>query len=237
MLNLVIPAAGKGSRFDGYYKEPKPFIPIGEKVMIELAIESILKGYHSEVNVYICLQESHKNYESKLDSIKNKYNINITYLDYYTSGQAETVGVLLKEINNCYPIITANCDQVISWDINNFLSFCVINSLDGCIPVFKSNQNKWSYALIGNGGNVIRTEEKKVISEYATVGIYYWKDRNIIMNSIEAMFNCNDTTNNETYLCPAYNYLIKNSGSVKIWEEIIMHGVGTPEDLSEYLKV
>lgn len=237
MLNLIIPAAGKGSRFDGYYKEPKPFIPIGDGVMIELAIESILNDYHNRVNIYICLQKYHEIYESKLNRIKNKYNVNITYLDYYTSGQAETVGILLKKVDNLNPIITANCDQVIKWNINKFLDFCIANNFDGCIPVFKSDQNKWSYALVDDNGVVIRTAEKKVISDCATVGIYYWKDRNTIMNSINSMFDCNDTTNNETYLCPAYNYLIKNGGKVKIWEEIVMHGVGTPEDLSSYLKV
>ena len=43
MLNIVIPMAGKGSRFvkEGY-KDPKPLIPVGTKRMIELVINNLM---------------------------------------------------------------------------------------------------------------------------------------------------------------------------------------------------
>jgi len=50
------------------------------------------------------------------------------------------------------------------------------------------------------------------------------------------MFLNKDITNNETYLCPAYNYLIKNGGKVMPWYDIQMNGVGTPEDLDIFIK-
>jgi hypothetical protein len=49
----------------------------------------------------------------------------------------------------------------------------------------------------------------------------------------------NDRVNNEFYSCPVYNYLIKNQAKIGIYniESNAMHGIGTPEDLAEYLKL
>ena len=43
--------------------------------------------------------------------------------------------------------------------------------------------------------------------------------------------------NNEYYVCPAYNYMIKKNLVVlpTIIESKSMHGIGTPDDLEKYL--
>ncbi|MNY74408.1 hypothetical protein D3C86_2134340 [compost metagenome] len=48
----------------------------------------------------------------------------------------------------------------------------------------------------------------------------------------------NDRTNNEFYVCPAYNYAIRNGARIGVYEIDVrnMHGLGTPEDLTEYLR-
>jgi hypothetical protein len=48
----------------------------------------------------------------------------------------------------------------------------------------------------------------------------------------------NDRTNNEFYICPTYNYLIRSGNNVGIFniEQSQMHGIGTPEDLTSYLE-
>lgn len=236
MINLVIPAAGRGSRFSSVTNVPKPFMDINGKIMIERAISSIMGDYCEPFHVYVCLHKDHINYENYLEDFKKKYNFYLTYIDYTTSGQAETVNILLKKIDNEYPVLIANCDQIVEWDINSFISFCFLNNLDGCIPVFSSKLDKWSYVEVDNDSIVVRTAEKKVISNHATVGLYYWKNKNLCINSIEEMKINNDMTNNEYYVCPAYNYLIKNGGKIMTWSDIVMHGVGTPDDLKSYME-
>lgn len=237
MINIVIPAAGRGSRFSSVTSVPKPFININGKIMIDCAISSLVYNYSEPFHVHVCFHKDHINYENYLDNFKKNYNLHLTYIDYVTSGQAETVNILVKKIDNEYPILIANCDQIVEWDINKFISFCRLNNLDGCIPVFSSKSDKWSYAEVDNNGFVVRTAEKNVISNHATVGVYYWKNKNLCISSIEEMKRNNDMTNNEHYVCPAYNYLIKNDGKVMIWSDIVMHGVGTPDDLNTYMKI
>lgn len=237
MINIVIPAAGRGSRFSSVTDIPKPFIDIKGKIMIDHAISSLVSNYAGTFQVHVCFHKDHIKYENFLNELKNKYDLQLTYIDYVTSGQAETVNILAKKISNNYPILIANCDQIIEWDINNFISYCFLNNLDGCIPVFSSDSDKWSYAQTDENGFVLKTVEKKVISNNATVGVYYWKNKETCIKSIEDMKSNNDMTNNEHYVCPAYNYLIKNGGKVMIWNDIIMHGVGTPDDLKSYIEL
>ena len=40
-MNIVIPAAGAGSRFKPLYSEPKPYIIVGGQSMIATAVETL----------------------------------------------------------------------------------------------------------------------------------------------------------------------------------------------------
>ena len=56
------------------------------------------------------------------------------------------------------------------------------------------------------------------------------------MEQIQMMIE-NDRTNNEFYICPVYNYLIRGGKKVGIYDidQSQMHGIGTPEDLTIFL--
>ena len=80
-------------------------------------------------------------------------------------------------------------------------------------------------------------QEKKAISQYATVGIYtFSRGKDLVDAAIDMIIN-NDRVNNEFYTCPVYNYSIKNGARIGIYniEFEKMHGLGTPEDLERYL--
>jgi hypothetical protein len=51
------------------------------------------------------------------------------------------------------------------------------------------------------------------------------------------MIVANDRVNNEFYTCPVYNYMIRNGARIGVFEVPMqaMAGLGTPEDLNEYL--
>ena len=81
--------------------------------------------------------------------------------------------------------------------------------------------------------------EKEVISEHATVGIYYFKrGRDFVENAID-MFVRNERVNNEFYVAPVYNYSIEKGGKYGIYsiDKTQMHGTGTPEDLDKYIAI
>ena len=103
---------------------------------------------------------------------------------------------------------------------------------------FESSHPKWSYVRLNSDNLVLETAEKKVISNEATVGIYYFKQGKDFIEGAENMIKKNMKSNNEFYVCPVYNELIlKNK---KITTDKIpthkIHGLGTPEDLNKFLK-
>ena len=75
MINIVIPMAGRGSRFkEAGYKDPKPLIKINSKFMIEGVIDNLTPKNNKAHFIFICQQDHLNEYdlEKKLNSkIKN----------------------------------------------------------------------------------------------------------------------------------------------------------------------
>lgn len=143
-------------------------------------------------------------------------------------------------INNSYPLLIANSDQIIDIKISQFIEDNFNRNLDGSILTFvePSKNPKWSYAKLNSNNLVELVKEKKAISDIATVGIYlFTKGSSFVDAAIEMIIN-NDRVNNEFYSCPVYNYCIKKNKKIGIYniESSNMNGLGTPEDLKKYLK-
>jgi dTDP-glucose pyrophosphorylase len=79
--------------------------------------------------------------------------------------------------------------------------------------------------------------EKNPISDLATVGIYFFRRGSDFIAAAIDMIVANDRVNNEFYTCPVYNYMIKNSARIGVYEVPMqaMAGLGTPEDLNAFL--
>ena len=102
----------------------------------------------------------------------------------------------------------------------------------GLIPVFKPDHNepKHSYCNVDSNDNLLQLKEKEIISDLATVGIYYFGDEVKWIKAHEKQMDSNDRTNNEFYLAPTYNYLEENVGVFRVKKMI---GMGTPEELND----
>jgi dTDP-glucose pyrophosphorylase len=108
----------------------------------------------------------------------------------------------------------ANCDQYIDFDINIYLNKFHATNSDGFIMTMISQEDKWSYIDLKND-LVSRVVEKKVISEFATVGIYNFKNGNEFKLAAFEMINKNERVNNEFYVTPVYNSLIENNMKIR----------------------
>jgi HAD superfamily hydrolase (TIGR01509 family) len=233
-MNILIPMAGAGKRFsDAGYIFPKPLIEIEGKPMIQWVIDNL----NIKANYIFLVQKEHVekfNIQSLLKILEP--NSKIIVIDKLTEGAACTTLLAKNLINNNCPLIISNSDQFIEWDssksIYNFLS----KKIDGAILTFKSTHPKWSYAKADKNNKVIEVAEKKVISDNATVGIYYWKYGSDYVKYAEQMIKKNIRTNNEFYVCPVYNEAIIDNKNITIHNVSKMWGLGTPEDLSYFQK-
>jgi len=233
-MNVLIPMAGAGKRFaDAGYVFPKPLIEIDNKPMIQWVIESL----RLDANFIFIIQKEHQekyNIKSVLKILQP--NCKIIELDQLTEGAACTTLLAKNYINNSDPLIIANSDQYINWNSSKALYEFNSKKLDGAILTFKSIHPKWSYAKCDNEGYVNEVAEKKVISNNATVGVYYWKHGYDYVSSAEEMIKKNIRVKNEFYVCPTYNELLAKGKKIKIHEVDKMSGLGTPEDLNNFLR-
>lgn len=232
-LNVLIPMAGAGSRFaSAGYTFPKPLIEVRGKTMIQTVVDNL----NIEANYIFIVQKEHYekyNLQSLLRAIKP--GCQIVQVDGMTEGAACTTLLAKEFINNDAPLVMANSDQFVEWNSNEVMYAFNADQVDGGILTFKAQHPKWSYAKLDEKGFVTEVAEKKVISDNATVGIYFWKRGSDYVKYTEEMISANDRTNNEFYVCPVFNYAIKDGKKIRIKEISKMWGIGTPEDLNYFL--
>ncbi|EDP8178276.1 lipopolysaccharide biosynthesis protein [Campylobacter jejuni] len=232
-MNIVIPMTGLGSRFaKAGFDKPKPFIDILDKPMIVRVLENLK---YKDARYILIARKEHLTKEKKLvDEIKNNFNVEFIPIDKLTEGTACTVLYARKYINNDMPLMIANSDQIVDINIADFINDSFKRGLDGSILTFidKEKNPKWSFAKLNND-LVVEVKEKEAITEFATVGIYFFNKGKIFVESAIDMIIENDRVNNEFYTCPVYNYAIKSGAKIGIYNIDFskMHGIGTPEDL------
>ncbi len=230
--------AGRGSRFkDAGYAFPKPLIEIKSKTMIEVVVNNLRPKCNHRF-IFICQKEHYDKYDFfnvLKNATRNKFEV--IQIDGITEGAACTVLTAMRFINDDNDLLIANSDQFVETNIDAFIKHGQQKSCDGLIMTFPSSHPKWSYARIDAKGLVIEVAEKKVISDKATVGIYYYKKGSDFVQSAQNMIEKNIRFNNEFYVCPTYNELILNNKNVGIYDIEIskMHGLGTPEDLKAFV--
>jgi len=236
MINVVIPMAGECKRFyDAGYAVPKPFIDICGIQMIDRVINNLT--LNNAKYIFIVRDDHLTSQKSFFLNLQKKINCSILSIDYLTEGAAITVLLSCWHINNDTPLLIANCDQIVDMTTQDFINDCHERNLDGSILTFPANHTKWSYAKIDDNGYLVEVREKEVISNHATVGLYYFSRGKYFVNSAIQMIANNDRVNNEFYTAPAYNYAVKQGLKIGIYdiEATKMHGTGTPEDLDAYV--
>lgn len=233
-LTVLIPMAGAGSRFTkAGYTLPKPLIDVNGKPMIQHVIDNLNASAHF---VFVVQKEHYEKYNLGSYLKLMAPNCDIVQTDGLTEGAACTTLLAKDYINNSNHLLIANSDQFVEWSSCDFFYSMLCDNADGGILTFEANDPKWSYVRLGADGYACEVAEKKVISNEATVGIYYWKHGSDYVRWAEQMIAKNIRVNNEFYVCPIYNEMFLEDKRVKIFRADKMWGLGTPEDLDYFLK-
>jgi HAD superfamily hydrolase (TIGR01509 family) len=233
-LNVLIPMAGAGSRFQtAGYTFPKPLIDVEGKPMIQVVVENL----NIDANYIYVVQKAHRE-QYNLDTLLNLITpgCKVVEVDTLTEGAACTALLAKEFIDSDAPLFFANSDQFVEWDSNEFFYKMNENDADGGIPTFKATHPKWSFAKLDEEGFVSEVQEKNPISDLATIGFYYWKRGSDFVKYAEEMIEQDIRVNGEFYVCPVYNNAIKGGLKIRTFDVPKMWGLGTPEDLNYYLE-
>ncbi len=232
-LNVLIPMAGAGSRFaQAGYTFPKPLIEVKGKPMIQLIVENL----NIEANyIFIVQKEHYEQYNLKYLLNLIAPDCKIVQVEGVTEGAACTTLLAKEFIDNDQPLLMANSDQFIEWNSNEAMYAFSADEIDGGILTFKATHPKWSYVKLNESGFVSEVAEKRVISDNATVGVYFWKHGSDYVKYAEQMIEKNIRTNNEFYVCPVFNEAVGDNKKIRIKQIERMWGIGDPESLKYFI--
>ena len=233
-MKLIMPMAGEGSRFrDVGYDKVKPMIDVCGIPMFVFVERCI--GLDFDERIFIV----RKDHNIKEDVLKWYPDAHVIELDELTEGTACTIMKAREHFEDGSSIFISNCDQWVDWEPKKFKMIASQHEVDGIIMNFPCPERdpKWSFAEVDGMNNITRVAEKDPISEWATVGYYYWRDGRHFIQSVENMIAADDRVNGEFYTCPTYNYTLKLDGIGDIRHMKIkqMQGIGTPDDLQYFI--
>src|SRR5579863_3965133 len=146
MLNIVIPMAGRGSRFaDAGYTVPKPLISVHGVPMIRLVVEN-LRPSESHRFIFICQRVHADEYDLRGQLARWAPGCVLIEIDGITEGAACTVLTARDFINSADPLMIANSDQYVDTSIDRYLAVMADARLDGLIMTMQARDPKWSFA-------------------------------------------------------------------------------------------
>jgi NDP-sugar pyrophosphorylase family protein len=238
MLTIVVPMAGRGSRFSSAgYRDPKPLIPVKGVPMIRLVVEN-LRPSTAHRFIFICQGEHVVEYGLRDLFHQWAPGSEIVAIDGITEGAACTV-LKASEFIDSGPLMIANSDQYVDVGIDAYLAAMKDN--DGLIMTMTAHDPKWSFVGMGEDGLVTRVVEKEVISSEATVGVYNFARGTDFVEAATDMIAADLRVNGEFYVAPVYNQLIARGAKIAVSnvgsEANGMYGLGTPADLELFLSL
>ncbi len=166
---VVIMAGGKGTRLDPFTRIlPKPLIPIGDKTVIEVIIDSFCEYGINEF--YISVNHKSKIIKSYFEELDPPYHVKYIY-EEKPLGTAGSLQFLHGQLSGSFIVI--NCDVIIKTDFSELMDFHYQNK--NAITLVASLKNyhiPYGICEIENGGTLIRITEKPEYNLLVNTGMY-----------------------------------------------------------------
>lgn len=237
-MTIIITMAGLGTRFrNAGYTIPKYQIEVHGKTLFAWSMLS-LRGFSCRNYVFVVRKEDDSKEFIKKECQRFDIKATIIEIDHMTSGQAETAMLASAHWKESEPLLIYNIDTYIE---EGAMADCDIKG-DGFIPCFRGIGDHWSFVRLDEGGKALEVREKVRVSEFCTVGAYYFATGMLYQRLYKEFYLENSDREleaGERYIAPLYNYLIqKYDGEVYISDIPTenVHVLGTPEEVEQFRK-
>ena len=231
---VVMPMAGRGSRFAGHQIErPKPLIPVAGEPMFMRALRSLDGIPYSRI-VFVALAE-HDVHFGVRDLIRRHVGDHaaVVLLDDVTEGQLCSVLAAREYFNSDEDVLIASSDTYIRSGLARDIARCG-PACHGLISVANLPGDRWSFARTDESGAVVEVAEKVRISDHASTGLYYFSDSRRFVATANAMIANQEKTRGEYYVIPVYQKYIDQGLRVELSLADEMWDMGTPEALAAF---
>ncbi len=209
----IIPAAGLGKRLRPVtYKTPKVLLRIGEKRIIDILVEKLIKiGIRKFV--FVIRPTTHgkkiKDYIKKNYSIESKFVV-----QKKCKGAAHAILLTKKYINE--PILIVFCDTLFTGSIGNIFK----KNFDGVIGVKEVKDPRRFGVVVVKRGRILKLIEKpeKPISNLAIIGVYFIKNYRELFKCIEEIIKKKIKTKGEYQLTDALELMVERGAKLGVFK-------------------
>lgn len=230
--------AGAGSRFaSAGFTTPKPLIEVDGMPMFQKAIASVAE-IEADKTYYFVIRQEHVDSQHLDKLIKESLpEANIIVIPEITRGAAETVLAAEQHLDPKSGLIILDCDlwfQSASYKkmVEGSLAG---NDIAGGELTFESDNPRYSYAKVNESDMITETAEKRVISNHATTGAYFFATAKTFIDAAHTLLNRPlDDKMPEYYISFLYNILIDEGKRIQAAYVDKFASFGTPEELGDY---
>jgi NDP-sugar pyrophosphorylase family protein len=225
---------GIGARFaDAGFQTPKPLILVDGVPMYQKALSS-LSGLFQDYELHIIIRQEHNDRYDLKNRLENEIpNVLVHEIEKSTRGAAETVSTISSYLSIEKPILVLDCD--IFFESAELKSAILQPHLDGIVVTFKSEDPRYSYAVVSEGF-VTEVAEKKVVSDKAIIGAYFFKSTENFINWISTLLALELDENRKEYYMSGVLEVAINNGARIYAVDGQFSSFGTPEELSSYIE-
>ena len=240
-MNIIIPLCGLGERFSRQgYTEPKPFIKVVGKPMLEYVLDNLNKDPLDQVFII---------YPERLaDGLRRhilpKYPlVKIIPIDRQTKGAAETLYLGIKHIIQENPndfrkkVLVVDCDTFYTEDIVE------IFRESNCNVVFYTKNTDpspiYSYIeMAEENGRIMTVQEKVKISDNANTGAYAFTDIDVLSKYCKHVLDSDITFKGEPYTSCVISEMLRAGITFegRLLSTDHVYSLGTPEAVEQYIE-
>lgn len=239
-INIVITMAGRGSRFtEAGYTVPKYEILAHGKSLFDWSMLSLKNFFSPDCHlIFVCLKSNGSSgyVLSRCRSLGLK-NIQIVELDSLTDGQATSAYLTRNLWRLDLPLLVYNIDTFVT--PSSLGPKLIREGSDAWIPCFQVPGDHWSFVKLGSDQWAIEFSEKRRISDFASIGLYWFARADYFSQAYESFFSKpNSLVRGERYIAPLYQELLLQGLRISILDLPVedVHVLGTPQELDFFMQ-
>lgn len=236
-MTLVMPMAGRGSRFNKLTNVSKPLIPVDGVPMVVKAAQYLPK---TTEQVFIC-QES--DYDKLIELFYYYPGSELIPINGITEGQACTCQIGLRDVDPETAILISACDNGVTYDHRRWTEL-YDGDADVIVWSFRNSQasrnSPDSYSWLATSGEDITNVWCKKfpfddpMRSHAIIGTMFFRKAKYFTDAFNENVRLNNRTNGEFYVDDVIEPCIAAGLKVKVFEAERYICWGTPEEYQTY---
>ncbi len=228
-VNLVMPMAGRGSRFGrAGFGLPKPLLTLDGQPFFWWATESVRRSFDVRRLVFVVLQEHIAEHAIDRVILDRFPEAELVALPDVTSGALATAMAGCGGLDDGFLLVN-DCDQAFRADA---LAAALPGMADasGVLCHFRARDPRYSFARYDDAGHLVETAEKRAISDMAIAGLYGFRHAATFLRHAEEY--ARTCPYDEWFISGVYNTMVAAGETVRGVMLDAHLSFGTPEEFA-----